>query len=94
MPWTPVGLWTLVDVGICGREEDDAEGEEKKLGATGEEGVNGGVGREESNPVGNVRVNGANCFELPVRFGGVKGLEDGDEKGEEDLTTTRRLRRF
>lgn len=93
MPWTTVGLCILV-VGICGREDDDAEGEGKKLGITGEDGVNGGVGKEESNAVGNVRANGVNGFELPVRFGGVKGLEDGDEKGEEDLTITTRPGRF
>ena len=45
-------------------------------------------------PVGNVKPYGANGFEPLVRFGGVKGLEEGDENGEGDLTITARLRRF
>jgi len=91
MPWPTVGLRTLT--GVWGREDDGVEDMGEKLGVTGEEGVNGGVGREESTtgPVGRVKTIGTNGFELLDPLGGVKGLER-DEKGDEGLTT--RLKRL
>ncbi len=80
-------------MGVWGREDDGVEDMGEKLGVTGEEGVNGGVGREKSTtgPVGKVKTIGMNGFELLDSFGGVKGVE-GDEKGDEGLAT--RLRRL
>lgn len=91
MPWPTVGFRTLM--GVWGREDDGVEDVGEKLGVTGEEGVNGGVGKEESTtgPVGKVKTNGTNGFESLESLGGVTGFE-GDKKGDEGLTT--RLRRF